>query len=48
MVAWGDSATIQPFLPQVAEQIQKLFAGKPKYAVARGAAIPSTVPAKSI
>jgi hypothetical protein len=48
MEDWCDSATIQPFLPQVAEQIQKLVAGKPKYAVTRESAMPSTALAKSI
>jgi glycosyltransferase involved in cell wall biosynthesis len=38
MNAWCDSTTIGPFLPAVAEQIQNLVSGKPRY-VSSGAAI---------
>jgi glycosyltransferase involved in cell wall biosynthesis len=37
MNAWTDSSTIDPFLPHVAEQIQNLVTGKPRY-VSGGAA----------
>lgn len=38
MNAWCDHSTIGPFLPGVAEQIQNLVAGKPRY-VSGGAAV---------
>jgi glycosyltransferase involved in cell wall biosynthesis len=38
MNAWCDNSTIGPFLPEVAEQIQNLVTGKPRY-VAGGAAV---------
>jgi glycosyltransferase involved in cell wall biosynthesis len=42
MNAWCDSSTIDAFLPRVAEQIEKLAAGKPRYASSRMAATTST------
>jgi glycosyltransferase involved in cell wall biosynthesis len=48
MSPWSDSSTIEGFLPRVAEQIQKLAAGKPRYAAAGAAALTSTAFAESI
>ena len=47
MNSWSDRTTIQDFIPSVADQIQKLTAGKPRYA-SRHTPAPSTVPAESI
>jgi glycosyltransferase involved in cell wall biosynthesis len=47
MNGWCDRTTIQDFIPNVAAQIEKLVAGKPKYASGSTSA-PSTVSAESI
>ena len=47
MNAWCDSATVNAFLPNVAEQIEKLAAGNPRYAAGRGGAVSSTASAES-
>lgn len=48
MNAWCDSSTMDAFLPRVAEQIEKLAAGKPRYASSGRAATTSTAFAESI
>jgi glycosyltransferase involved in cell wall biosynthesis len=48
MDGWSDSSTIDPLLPRVAGEIQKLVAGTPRYASAGTIAVPSTGPGKSI
>ena len=48
MTAWCDSSTIDAFLPRVAEQIEKLAAGKPRYAPSGEGAVTSTAFAESI
>jgi hypothetical protein len=47
MDPWCDASTIDTFLPRVAEQIEVLAAGKPRYASSRGREVASTVSAKS-
>lgn len=48
MNAWCDSSTIEVFLPRVAEQIEKLATGKPRYASSGIAARTSTALAESL
>lgn len=48
MSAWCNSSTIDAFLPRVAEQIEKLATGKPRYVPSRTAAATSTALAESI
>jgi hypothetical protein len=48
MTAWCDSSTIDAFLPRVAEQIEKLATGKPRYAQSGEGAVTSTAFAESI
>ena len=48
MSAWCDSSTMDALLPRVAEQIEKLAAGKPRYASSGAAAATSTALAESI
>ena len=45
---WGDSSAIDAFLPRVAEQIEKLAAGRPRYASSGIAGATSTAFADSI
>jgi glycosyltransferase involved in cell wall biosynthesis len=47
MNGWSDRTTIQDFIPNIADQIQKLVAGKPRYA-SRNAPASSTVPVENI
>ena len=42
MNAWCDASTIDAFLPRVAEQVEKLATGNPRYAPSPGALVAST------
>jgi hypothetical protein len=48
MSAWCDSSTMDAFLPRVAEQIEKLATGKPRYASSGITATASTASAERI
>jgi glycosyltransferase involved in cell wall biosynthesis len=48
MNAWCDSSMMDAFLPRVAEQIEKLAVGKPRYASTGNAATTSTASVESI
>jgi len=46
--AWCDASTIEAFVPRVAQQIEKLARGHPRYAATRGVGVTSTASEKSI